>query len=120
MGVQQNLSVHTTNYLSQGFVSSCVGPVVDVSLRHMPKETALALGSTALADFTGLDNNACVYDSILLVRPTCSFREGISLNNIPSRKIRYYEQLGNAALIFGLGQMEPIAYTKKQTSLRQI
>jgi F-type H+-transporting ATPase subunit beta len=42
------------------------------------------------------------------------------LTNIPSRHATYYEQLGKAALIFGLGQMEPIAYTKKQTCLRQI
>lgn len=87
--------------LRQGFVSSCVGPVVDVSLQHQSKETALALGATALSDPTELYNNACVYDLILLIRSAYFFREGTSLNNIPSHCIRYYERLEDTALIFG-------------------
>merc|ERR1739838_839206 len=108
------------SHSSQGFVSSCVGPVVDVCLQSPSGEGPLALGTSALSSSLAMDYSPCVYDSILLIRPACSFREGLSLNNIPSSNSSYYERLGKTSLIFGLGQMVGIAYTKKKASLRQI
>jgi hypothetical protein len=104
------------SHSSQGFVSSCVELVVDIYLQSPSGEGSLALGISALSSSLAMDYSPCVYDSMLLIRPTCSFREGLSLNNIPSSNSSYYEQLGKTSLIFGLGQMVGIAYTKKKAS----
>merc|ERR1712203_949861 len=80
-----------------GYVSSCVGPVVDVSMKttqHSLRKIAKIYDRLAIGSKT---ENPCIYDSILLVRQNCNFREGLSLENSIKTQIGWYESLQREA-----------------------
>merc|ERR1711920_1130146 len=62
----------------------------------------------------------CIYDSLLLIRPECSFREGIRIQNRLTSKRRFYEELNKEeSLAHGIMACNKLAYTKLKTSERQ-
>merc|ERR1712060_33501 len=96
MGCPSNMN--NTKYtmsskLGQGFVSSCVGPVVDISMSSQNHEIYQL---QALWVSLGLTKNLglpCIYDSLLLIRPNCSFREGIMMKNKLGAKRKFFEEI---------------------------
>merc|ERR1712187_712967 len=61
----------------------------------------------------------CIYDSLLLIRPECSFREGIRMQNKLTFKRRFYEELNKEeSLVQGIMACNKLAYTKLKTSER--
>merc|ERR1712203_630918 len=77
-----------------------MGPVVDISLTEMYISKNRSLESSLRI---GVVDQPCVYDSILLLRPTCTFREGISLKNIESE-----------SLLLGLSNLNSVDYSAKK------
>merc|ERR1712060_627955 len=96
MGCPSNMN--NTKYtmsskLGQGFVSSCVGPVVDISMssqNHEIYQLQALWVSLGLKKKMGLP---CIYDSLLLIRPNCSFREGIMMKNKLGAKRKFFEEI---------------------------
>merc|ERR1712198_512032 len=55
----------------------------------------------------------------LLIRPECSFREGIRIQNKLTSKRRFYEELNKEeSLVHGIMACNKLAYTKLKTSER--
>merc|ERR1712203_148619 len=106
--------------LGQGFVSSCVGPVVDISIstqKHEIYQLQSLWVSLGISKNLGLP---CIYDSLLLIRPECSFREGIRIKNRLTSKRRFYEELNKEeSLVHGIMACKKLAYTKLKTSGRK-
>merc|ERR1711972_804921 len=106
--------------LGQGFVSSCVGPVVDISIstqKHEIYQLQALWVSLGISKNLGLP---CIYDSLLLSRPECSFREGIRIQNRLTSKRRFYEEINKEeSLVQGIMACNKLAYTKLKTSERQ-
>merc|ERR1712066_173811 len=62
----------------------------------------------------------CIYDSLLLIRPECSFREGIRIQNKLTSKRRFYEEINKEeSLVQGIMACNKLAYTKLKTGERQ-
>jgi len=99
--------------IGQGFVSSCVGPVVDISMscqKHEVYHLQSLWVSLGISTILGLP---CIYDALLLIRPDCSFRTGIMLQNKLSSKRKFYEALGREeSLVLGLIAQKKLAYSK--------
>merc|ERR1712060_916084 len=73
--------------------SYCVGPVVDISMSSQNHEIYQL---QALWVSLGLTKNLglpCIYDSLLLIRPNCSFREGIMMKNKLGAKRKFFEEI---------------------------
>merc|ERR1712060_481478 len=102
--------------LGQGFVSSCVGPVVDISMSTQ-KHDIYQL--QALWVSLGISNNLglpCIYDSILMIRTECSFREGIMIKNRLTAKRRFFKDLNKEeGLILGIMAVNNLTYSKLKT-----
>merc|ERR1711972_862017 len=106
--------------LGQGFVSSCVGPVVDISIstqKHEIYQLQALWVSLGISKNLGLP---CIYDSLLLIRPECSFREGIRIQNKLTSKRRFYEEINKEeSLVQGIMACDKLMYTKLKTGERQ-
>merc|ERR1712060_590515 len=79
--------------LGHGFVSSCVGPVVDISMSSQNHEIYQL---QALWVSLGISKNLglpCIYDALFLIRPNCSFREGIMMKNNLRTKRKFFEEM---------------------------
>merc|ERR1712113_1064342 len=102
--------------LGQGFVSSYVGPVVDISMttpNHEIYQLQAQWVSLGLAKNLGLP---CIYDSLILIRPECSFREGIMMENRLSSKRKFFESLNKEeSLLLGIMALTKLEYTKLHT-----
>jgi hypothetical protein len=85
---------------NHGYVTSCLGPVVDIQLSSDVYREHRAVYSTvrdALNDQTGHPGQKAtvyigrdifyptVYDSVTIVRPSVCFREGITMSNCMTR-----------------------------------
>merc|ERR1711920_687624 len=99
--------------LGQGFVSSCVGPVVDISMstqKHEIYQLQALWVSLGLSKHLGLP---CIYDSLILIRPECSFREGIMIQNRLTSKRKYFEALNKEeSLVHGIMAQTKLDYAK--------
>merc|ERR1712060_921159 len=102
--------------LGQGFVSSCVGPVVDISMstqKHDIYQLQSLWVSLGISRNLGLP---CIYDSILMIRTECSFREGIMIKNRLTAKRRFFEDLNKEeGLILGIMAVNNLTYSKLKT-----
>jgi len=103
--------------LGQGFVSSCVGPVVDISIstqKHEIYKLQSIWVSLGLSQNRGL---LCIYDYLLLTRSEYSFREGIRIQNRLTSKRRFYKKLNKEEnFIHGIIIYNKLIYTKLKTS----
>merc|ERR1711972_454594 len=106
--------------LGQGFVSSCVGPVVDISIstqKHEIHQLQALWVSLGISKNLGLP---CIYDSLLLIRPECSFREGMRIQNKLTAKRAFYEELNKEeSLIHGIMACNKLEYSKLKAVERQ-
>merc|ERR1712176_343897 len=97
-----------------------VGPVVDISISTQ-KYDIYQLQSLWVS--LGISKNLglpCIYDSLLLIRPECSFREGIRIQNKLTSKRRFYEELNKEeSLVHGIMACNKLAYSKLKISERQ-
>merc|ERR1711972_1284352 len=102
--------------LGQGFVSSCVGPVVDISVstqKHDIYQLQALWVSLGISLNMGLP---CIYDSLILIRPECSFREGIMGKNKLVSKRKYFKELNKEeSLVLGILACSKLAYSKLKT-----
>merc|ERR1711933_674303 len=68
----------------------------------------------------GLSSNMglpCIYDSIILIRPECSFREGIMGTNKLIARRRFFDVLNKEeSLVLGIMACSKLAYSKLKTS----
>merc|ERR1712187_524633 len=68
----------------------------------------------------GLSNNLglpCIYDSLLLIRPECIFREGIMMQNRLTSKRKFFEELHKEeSLIQGIMAYSNLQYSKSKPS----
>merc|ERR1712176_1667048 len=96
-----------------------VGPVVDISISTQ-KYDIYQLQSLWVS--LGISKNLglpCIYDSLLLIRPECSFREGIRIQNKLTSKRRFYEELNKEeSLVHGIMACNKLAYSKLKASER--
>merc|ERR1712187_475630 len=91
--------------------------VINISLtqKHILKNKSLESSLRSLK--IGVVDQPCVYDSILLLRPACIFREGINLKNIESKRRTFYERIGESeSLILGLSNLNSVDYSAKKTT----
>merc|ERR1712203_1041974 len=113
----KNINIKMSSRLGLGFVSSCVGPVVDISMstqNHAIYQLQSLWVSLGLSENLGLP---CIYDALLLIRPECSFREGIMMRNRLAAKRKFYEALGREeSLVLGLMAQQKLSYSKLKTS----
>merc|ERR1712203_1338055 len=113
----KNINIKMSSRLGLGFVSSCVGPVVDISMstqNHAIYQLQSLWVSLGLSENLGL---SCIYDALLLIRPECSFREGIMMRNRLAAKRKFYEALGREeSLVLGLMAQQKLSYSKLKTS----
>jgi hypothetical protein len=104
--------------LGQGFVSSCVGPVVDISMKTQ-KHEIYQLQSLWVS--MGISKNLglpCIYDSLILIRPECSFREGIMIQNRLASKRKFYEELNKEeSLVHGIMAKTKLEFAKVKSSM---
>jgi len=107
--------------LGQGFVSSCVGPVVDISIsteKHEIYQIQALWVSLGITTTLGIP---CIYDSLLLIRPDCIFREGIMMQNRLTSKRRFFAELTKEeSLVQGIMAYKNMTYSKLKTSERLI
>jgi hypothetical protein len=110
--------------LGQGFVSSCVGPVVDISGKSQASEIYQLQelwGAIGLSKSSGLP---CIYDAVLLIRPICSFREGIMSKNKLATERKFFEELNKEeSLVSGIMAQNKLEYerlSKKMLLKREI
>merc|ERR1712060_880929 len=55
----------------------------------------------------------CIYDALVLIRPECSFREGIMMKNKLASTRKFYADLGKEeSLVLGLMSYNKLAYSK--------
>ena len=66
--------------LSLGFICSCVGPVIDVRIKAN-KYSLEKCVTTYLKVSLSSTLRLSVYDSLLVIRPSCTFRDGSLLKN---------------------------------------
>merc|ERR1712203_1190146 len=113
----KNINRKMSSRLGLGFVSSCVGPVVDISMstqNHAIYQLQSLWVSLGLSENLGLP---CIYDALLLIRSECSFREGIMMRNRLAAKRKFYEALGREeSLVLGLMAQQKLSYSKLKTS----
>merc|ERR1712203_525433 len=114
---KKNINRKMSSRLGLGFVSSCVGPVVDISMstqNHAIYQLQSLWVSLGLSENLGLP---CIYDALLLIRPECSFREGIMMRSRLAAKRKFYEALGREeSLVLGLMAQQKLSYSKLKTS----
>merc|ERR1711933_581396 len=92
----QNKSIEKqemSSKMGQGFVSSCVGPVVDISMSSQNHEIYQLQAQWVSLGITSTLGLPCIYDSLILIRPECSFREGIMMPNQVTSKRAFFEEL---------------------------
>merc|ERR1712084_132514 len=79
------------------------GPVVDIRLstqKHEIYQLQSLWVSMGISKNLGLP---CIYDSLILIRPECSFREGIMIQNKLVSKRKFYEELNKEeSLLHGI------------------
>merc|ERR1712207_64592 len=93
------------------------GPVGDISLTQTHASKNKSLESSLISLKIGVVDQPCVYDSILLLRPTCTFREGISFKNIESKRRTFYERIVESEnLLLGLSNLNSVDYSAKRTT----
>lgn len=102
--------------LGQGYVSSCVGPVVDVSMtlqKHEIYQLQAQWVSLGLTQNLGLP---CIYDALLLIRPICSFREGITMKNKLASKRKFFEDINKEeSSIMGIMAQNKMQYSELES-----
>jgi hypothetical protein len=75
-----------------GLVYSCVGPIIDIKIKcnvlRVPK-----VSSNCLKLILTINSDlflSCVYDSILLFRPKCNFRDGTIIQNYNVKFVNFF------------------------------
>merc|ERR1712113_362173 len=102
-----------------GYVSSCVGPVVDVSMKNKQNHLRKIAKIYDTLSIVSKRENPCIYDSLLLVRQTCNFREGLSLENSIKTKMGWYEALQREErLLLGFCSLIHIDYSQNSNYIK--
>merc|ERR1711972_821239 len=96
------------------------GPIIDINIniqKHEIYQLQALWVSLGISKNLGLP---CIYDSLLLIRPECSFREGIRIQNKLTSKRRFYEEINKEeSLVQGIMACDKLMYTKLKTGERQ-
>merc|ERR1712066_286546 len=71
----------------------------------------------ALCSQLGMGNNLglpCIYDALLLIRPECIFREGLTIKNVLKTKRKFFEEISREeSIIIGIRTIANLTYQNK-------
>jgi hypothetical protein len=113
MTLLSNLYLAMTNH---GCVCSCVGPVIDVKMRsNLFYREKLMLAQ--MRPCCSLQNAflPSINDALLVIRPTCNFRDGTVVTNCMVDQATYLVQMAfNDSYCFAFLGLVPVHYTSSQ------
>eukprot|EP00415_Alexandrium_ostenfeldii_P004708 UN4708 len=97
--------------MNHGCVCSCVGPVIDVKMKcrvfDFEKFMMTQIGFV-VQRYVFLPS---VYDALLVIRPSCNFRDGTVVKNCAANLGQYFVELPfNDSYLFGLIHLIPVDY----------
>merc|ERR1712203_1345421 len=87
------------------------GPVVDISnynFKHGIYKIQALCGQLGMGRNLGLP---CIYDALLLIRPECIFREGLTIKNVLKTKRKFFEDISREdSIIIGIRTIANLRY----------
>ena len=102
-------------FSNHGSVCSCVGPIIDVNMKCFVFnfEKFMIIQIARPSGFV-VESNVflpSVYDAILVIRPSCNFRDGRVINNYTVNYRQYLIELPfNDGSLLGLIHLLPVKY----------
>jgi len=105
-----------SNLATAGYVSCCVGPVIDVTLSsvHIDKEKLMLSFMGPVLSIAQQTLLPSVLDSLMVHRPKCNFRDGIVIRNCVDDFGSYMALLPfNDSYLFALLNILPAEYTTR-------
>merc|ERR1712176_1224453 len=94
-----------------------VGPVVDISISTQKHDIYQLQSLWVSLGVTKNQGLPCIYDSLLLIRPECSFREGIMIQNKLTSKRKFFEELNKEeSLVHGIMAQTKLEYSTLKES----
>lgn len=100
--------------LNHGCVCSCVGPIIDAQMKCKVFTLEKFMIIQIILDSNILQNVflPSVYDALLILRPSCNFRDGIVIKNYTANFRQYFIELPfHDAYLFGLIHLIPANYS---------
>jgi len=99
-----------------------VGPVVDISISTQQHEIYPIQSQWVSLGISHTYGLPCIYDSLLLIRPECIFREGIMMQNRLTSKRTFFEELHKEeSLVSGIMSYANLQYSKlKQSNIASL
>jgi len=106
-------------YLNHGSICSCVGPIIDVQMKSClftrDKYVINYISGGIMESNNSLSVDLLlpsVYDALLVCRPTCNFRDGLSLRNSSLDFFKYFVEMPfNDSYMLALIHLVPIDYS---------
>jgi F-type H+-transporting ATPase subunit beta len=106
-------SVFAVVFSNHGYLSSCVGPVVDVQMKAkiFSREKFMMTQLRPIMSVARDIFLPSVYDSLIIIRPSTNFRDGTVIKNCMSNFSQYFVELPfNDSYFFALSHLIPIDY----------
>ena len=123
---ETNFTVHnqvnSMNHAYHGCVCSCVGPIIDAinNTNLFYKEKFMIIEIRLMLSMRDVLLPS-VYDALLVIRPSCNFRDGRVIINYTANFRQYFLELPfNDGYLFGLMHLIPLNYRSTMFSLCQI
>ena len=100
-------------FSNHGYLSSCVGPIVDVQMKAkiFTREKFMMTQLRPIMSVARDIFLPSVYDSLIIIRPSTNFRDGTVIKNCMSDFSQYFVELPfNDSYFFALSHLIPIDY----------
>jgi F-type H+-transporting ATPase subunit beta len=111
-----NLKIRAKLHTNHGCVCSCVGPVIDVQMKSkvFSKEKFMMNQIRPVLSLMRDVFLPSVYDALLIIRPSCNFRDGTVVKNCMVNFGQYFVELPfNDTYLFALIHLIPADYKSK-------
>ena len=108
------LVVHSNH----GTICSCSGPMIDAQMKCKVfyKEKFMIIQIRPVLLLVRDVFFASVYDALLLIRPSCNFRDGRVIQNYTANQAQYFIELPfNDAYLFGLIHLSSANYSSRMS-----
>ena len=100
-------------FSNHGYLSSCVGPVVDVQMKAkiFSREKFMLSQVRPIMSVARDIFLPSVYDSLIIIRPSSNFRDGTVIKNCMTNFSQYFVELPfNDSYFFALIHLLPVDY----------